>query len=285
MLHRYVHGNGVDQPLVWYTGNTVSASTRRHLFANWQGSITAITDATGNAIAVNAYDAYGIPNDTNVGRFQYTGQILIPELGMYHYKARIYSPYLGRFLQTDPIGYEDQFNLYAYVGGDPVNLNDPTGLMAEEPEERPRPKRRDEGSNIVTRTLANIIAPLTGGEGVDSVEGSIIEAIEAPLEAIDSVAAGVPVLKAATTPVKAGTTAVSAVKPLKATNVRVSFGKAKIKVRQPKTGKAETIQRGRAETRREAEALNSASKLGSRQTLIKRIGNALKKVLEGDFGF
>lgn len=46
----------------------------------------------------------------------------------FNYRARWYDPKIGRFTSEDPIGLSGGVNQYVYVGNNPVNATDPSGL-------------------------------------------------------------------------------------------------------------------------------------------------------------
>lgn len=136
VLRRYVYGASVDDRIAMLDSSCAGGG-RCFYLSNWQGSATTLVNQSGALIATYHYGPYGegtnwTPNDVLTGNpFRYTGRRVDPETGLYYYRARYYSPRVGRFLQMDPIGVKDDINLYAYVDSDPVNETDPTGECPE----------------------------------------------------------------------------------------------------------------------------------------------------------
>jgi RHS repeat-associated protein len=94
------------------------------------GSTIALVDGSGNLVTQYAYDPFGntsVSGATNSNAFQYTGRENEGN-GLYFYRARYYSPLLGRFINEDPTGFAGGLNLYVYVGDSPTILADPFGL-------------------------------------------------------------------------------------------------------------------------------------------------------------
>ncbi len=127
LQRRYVPGPSLDRVVAWYEG--AGTSDRRWLAADERSSVVAVVSSSGVATTKNTYDEYGLRGGSNAGRFQFTGQPWLPEVSLYHYRARAYSATLGRFMQPDPALSEGGSNLYAYVQNDPINLQDPMGLQ------------------------------------------------------------------------------------------------------------------------------------------------------------
>ncbi|MGM0557012.1 MAG: RHS repeat-associated core domain-containing protein [Myxococcota bacterium] len=111
----------------------IKGGTTYRLITDHLGSVRLVVDAnTGNVAQKLRYDAFGrVLEDTNPGfqPFGYAGGLYDPATGLVRFGARDYDPDTGRWTASDPIGFAGgDGNLYAYVGANPVNLVDPSGL-------------------------------------------------------------------------------------------------------------------------------------------------------------
>jgi RHS repeat-associated protein len=101
------------------------------------GNVIALTDSSQVLARTYEYTAFGRSwNGTDYAglagrdRARFKGALSFGDgvEDLYYMRNRWYEPRSGRFLSEDPIGPSGGLNRYVFVGNDPVNGRDPTGL-------------------------------------------------------------------------------------------------------------------------------------------------------------
>ncbi len=145
---RNFYGTGVDAVLA-VDQVAGSATTTFWTLGDHQGSIRDIVSGTGSTLGRvvehRQYDSFGkivrrttgpavgAPSTSGVGiDFGYAGRPLEERTGLSDNRARWYEPGTGRFINEDPSGFSGgDANLFRYVGNDPLDRTDPSGLAAK----------------------------------------------------------------------------------------------------------------------------------------------------------
>jgi RHS repeat-associated protein len=122
----YLNGPGTDNKLRLIDSRQTSAPL--YFQPDHLGSTAALTNSIGAVAGRISYDAFGNSSGSPLTRYDFTGRERDSETGLMYYRARWYDPVIGRFISEDPIGLAGGINEYAYVGNDPLNRLDPTGL-------------------------------------------------------------------------------------------------------------------------------------------------------------
>jgi RHS repeat-associated protein len=155
LVGKYVYGPEVDEPVrLTDVGN---GNTTYYYHAAALGTVTEITDATGNLVERYRYDVYGEPTifdpqssilvGSGIGnRLLFQGRDRDPDTGLYNFRNRYYSPGWGRFVQVDPVrveiwpnrgplGVGSGLDLYGFVSNRPTSVHDPLGLVGVAPQD------------------------------------------------------------------------------------------------------------------------------------------------------
>jgi RHS repeat-associated protein len=115
---------------------TSSSSGSFYYLFDLQASTRQLTDASGNVSDAYTYRAFGkqeLDQGTTRNPHRFQGQVgpYTDAVNRVWMRARIYGPNTGQWLSRDPIGFEGgSWNLYKFVGNEPVVGTDPWGLFA-----------------------------------------------------------------------------------------------------------------------------------------------------------
>jgi RHS repeat-associated protein len=142
LVKKYIYGPGIDEPVCMI--DVTDGNKKYYYHFDGLGSVVTVSDQYATVVEKYKYDVFGKPticepNGTSRtasiidNRYMFAGREYDSESGLYYYRARYYRPEIGRFLQTDPVGYYDSMNLYLFCRNNQVNLVDPLGLWGSTP--------------------------------------------------------------------------------------------------------------------------------------------------------
>jgi RHS repeat-associated protein len=123
-------------------GVPVTEQLIRYQYSNHQGSAALELDENATIISyeeyhpfgTTAYQAMNATLQAAAKRYRYTGMERDEESGMAYHSARYYLPWLGRWLNADPIGIKGGLNVYAYAGNNPIRQVDVSGTDPQDPD-------------------------------------------------------------------------------------------------------------------------------------------------------
>lgn len=109
---------------------------QRYQYTNNLGSSTLELNENAEIISYEEYHPLGTSSyragikdsEISLKRYRYSGKECDNETGLYFYGARNLIPWLGRWSSSDPAGFVDGLNVYAFVGNNPIKYVDDLGL-------------------------------------------------------------------------------------------------------------------------------------------------------------
>ena len=126
-------------PRKYMPGRTKPTQTIRYQMSNHLESVNLELNETGQVITYEEYHPFGTTayqaKDASISsvakRYRYTGMERDEETGLNYHSARYYIPWLGRWLNSDPIGIKGGVNFYSYNDNRAIIYSDPTGTQGQ----------------------------------------------------------------------------------------------------------------------------------------------------------